>query len=262
MISYKQWKLLQENLDSVIGIRPRPTIGIMGESPLMNMNMKKKPPMPPMGAGDSGSDEDDLDDDHLDADAEDADADAEDADADAEDADADAEDADAEDADMGGADAAGAEAGMGGMGPMGGGKMPPMKKKPPMPPMPPSMMHSYMKKEAKDVEDEDMKKADKKDSMKLQKDKCCNKCSCQKKENNEFLNNLYKQTGAVKFQQDEYGYWIPVKEDVLITPDEPKVKDTENTPGTVGFAPQQKLGTSGGFTEWSNRHTKKAKKKK
>jgi hypothetical protein len=277
MISYKQWKLLRENLDGAIGLSTPRSLGvtgsIYGESPMMGM-MKKKPGMggpgddaPPPDDEHGDEEDDDLDDDHL-GDDDKGDDDDTDDDAEGDEEGGDEEGGD-EDGDMGPDAGAmgGADAAMGGMG------GPPMKKKPPMPP--PQMMKSFMKKEHEDddEEDMDMKKKDDDDDMDMEKPSCCSKCGsmankkskkCCKnakkmtKENQQFLNALKNQTGAIKFQKDEFGYWVPM-EDVLITPEQP----ADPQPGEAGFAPQQKLGLGGSnFQEWSNKHKSKVKKKK
>jgi hypothetical protein len=136
---------------------------------------------------------------------------------------------------------------------------------------------SYMKKEAKDEEDEEMEDQDKDMDMKDQDMDMddhggCAKCKMAKKkskkskkmtkEEREFYESLQRQLGAAKFHKDEYGYWVPVKEDVLITPETPKVND-EPQPGEVGFAPSQKIATTGSnFQEWSNQYKTRKKKKK
>ena len=84
------------------------------------------------------------------------------------------------------------------------------------------------------------------------------------KEQKEFNDSLRRQTGiggtgALKFQQDELGFWVPVTEDVLIKPNSEPEQDAR--PGEVGFAPQQKLGITGSsFQEWASHHNKRAKK--
>lgn len=82
------------------------------------------------------------------------------------------------------------------------------------------------------------------------------------KEQREFNDSLKRQAGALKFQQDEYGYWVPVKEDVLIQ-NKAQEETNEPRPGEVGFAPASKIGLVGSnFQEWRNRHATAVKKRK
>jgi hypothetical protein len=93
---------------------------------------------------------------------------------------------------------------------------------------------------------------------------CCSKCKkskkkskkTMKKEETDFEASLRRQTGGIKFFQNEDGYWMTVKEDVLITPQQPE-KTEEPAPGEPGFAPQQKIGLTGSsFQEWANKYKK------
>ena len=290
MLSYKQYKLLQENFDGVIGIKSPTNLGAYNEAPQLAALMKKmNGDGPPMGKPGMKNAEDDMDD--ADADMDDAEGDMDDADMD--DAEGDMDDADA---DMGDADAdmgLGADAGMGGPSgpPMGGPGMggPPMMGKPGK--KPPMMMNKmgamYMKKEAAaDSQDAKMKGQNKKNKANDQdidkpgtaqkkttfvREGCCEKCEkCKKskkmtKEQQEFNDSLRRQTGiggtgALKFQQDELGFWVPVTEDVLIQPNKEPEQNSQPNPGEVGYAPQQKLGSN--FQEWASYHTKQAKRNK
>jgi hypothetical protein len=323
ILTYKQYKLLHENLDSVIGVSAKPVVGLQTEAPqLYNMmskmakkmadvppGLKKQSPMgddeemgdhPEPDADDMGGppdmDADDMDDEDMD----DAEGDDLDADADMGDEE-DMDDEEEGDEDMG--DDMGAD--LGDMGPMGAGSPPPGppmkgKGKKPVPPMmkkmsmgggmsmpKPNMNMKYMKKEAAaDPQDAKMKAQNKKNGANdqnyadsgpaskktttVREAKCCEKCGhmmskkCCKmtKEEKEFNDSLMRQTGALKFEKDELGFWIPVKEDVLIQPqikEQPQVKE-EPLPGEVGFAPQGKVGSS--FTEWASRHIEAVKNNK
>lgn len=125
-------------------------------------------------------------------------------------------------------------------------------------------------REVADEQDEKMKAQNKADGL---NDSCCSKCGkgmmkkskkCCKmtKEQREFNDSLMRQAGSLKFQQDELGFWVPVKEDVLI-PTQQAQEDNEPQPGKVGFAPQTKIGLAGSnFTEWATRHAAAVKKNK
>jgi hypothetical protein len=94
--------------------------------------------------------------------------------------------------------------------------------------------------------------------MKKKSKKCCKMT----KEQREFNDSLMRQAGSLKFQQDELGFWVPVKEDVLIPQQQQAAQeDNEPGPGEVGFAPQSKIGLVGSnFTEWAAHHAKQVKK--
>jgi hypothetical protein len=68
-----------------------------------------------------------------------------------------------------------------------------------------------------------------------------------KNEHSEFYAKLQNMTGGVKFEQDELGFWVPVREDYLIAPEE-----NEPKPGQVGYAPSQHMGISGGLSSASD----------
>jgi len=271
MISYKTWKLLQENMGHTnLGVKSPNVLGIT-ESPLFGMMKKKKgfpgaeegPPAPDMGGADA-TDGEDLDA-HADDDEEMGDEEGGD-----EEGLGDEEMGDEE----GGDDMGGGDEEMGdeeGGDDMGGGDMggdmggPPMKKK--KPPMDmgaksPMMMRSYMKKESKDVVDEKSKKqnsANGADMLKMKEKggkKCCSACSKMQKEDNEFLSKLRSMTGGTKFAADDEGYWVPIDEDALIAPD--KTNNNEPGPGEVGYAPTQKVGSN--FQEWASKHVAKTRK--
>ena len=308
MISYKQWKLLQENLDGVIGISTPSTVGVVSENPMI-MGMKKRMgadvPPPPEEDMDDDEDDEDEDDHPHDEEGEDVEGDEEGEDEEGdEEGDEDDEDGDDEgDMGMGGP-------GMGGPG-MGIADM--LKKKKPMPG---KMNMNYMKKEvkedpqdkemkaqnkkkdatcmkydkklstetpmqeAKDKQDEEMIKKTKGSNMEFKSKGGCAKCGmsskkskkCCKmtKEEREFNDSLRDQlgisgNGTVKFEKDEYGYWIPVKEEVLLpVPEDTNEQENEEPQaGEVGFAPQGRIGGVVGrnFSEWTARHLKAAKKK-
>ena len=336
MLSYKQYKLIQENFDSVIGLS-RPTNLGLSEAPQLMMHKYMKGDVPPglakKSAPGMGGPDDDMDDEDHPHDDEGEDMGDTDM-GDDEDAD------DTGDEDMGGegdeeggeeGDGMGDDGGMGGPmgagspppgmgGPMGGPDMagglggPPMKKKPPMMMKKMSGMGSmqpkamYMKKEAAaDPQDSKMKGQNRKNAANDQKDdgkgtaqkkttfvrevadeqdekmkaqnkadglndSCCSKCGkgmkkskkCCKmtKEQREFNDSLMRQAGSLKFQQDEYGYWVSVTEDVLIQPQKQAAQDNEPQPGEVGFAPQAKVGILGSnFAEWAAHHASQVKKK-
>jgi len=281
MISYKTWKILQENLGQTnLGVKSPNIVGKTG-SPLFGMMKKKKgfpgseegPPDMGDDASDSGDDmgdedhdmddmgDEDGDEDHDmddmgDEDGDEDDMGDEDGDEDMDDEDGD-EDMDDEDGDedMGGGDMGGGDM----SGDMGGGDMsgdmggPPKKKfgmpmgKPPMSKSPmgkPPMKMSYMKKESKDTV-----------NARNKKKKCCSTCSKMKTEDNEFLANLRSMTGGTKFAIDDEGYWVPIDEDALIAPDQ---TDNEPRPGEIGYAPVQKVATN--FQEWATKHVKKTRK--
>jgi hypothetical protein len=273
MISYKTWKLLQENMGQTnLGVKSPNIIGIT-ESPLFGMMKKKKgfpgaeegPPAPDMGGADATDDEDMGDDDHdHDDDGEDmGDEEGGDEDMDHDD-DEEGHDHDDDGEDMG--DDEGGDEESGDMGDMGGDMgAPPMKKK--KPPMdmgakPPMMMRSYMKKESKDAVDEKSKKqnsANDADMLKMKEKggkKCCSNCNKMQKEDNEFLSKLRSMTGGTKFAVDDEGYWVPMDEDALIAPD--NNNSSEPGPGEVGYAPAQKVGSN--FQEWAKNHVTKTRK--
>jgi hypothetical protein len=299
MISYKQWKLLNENLDSdaVLGISRPANLGIAGEALSLHGMMTKKMhagvPHPDdmddeMGdKGDMG-DEDMGDEEHGDMGDEDM-------------GDEGDMDHDEEEGEEGEEEHPHDELGH---------DMPMKKKKKPM--VPPDLgmagaggpdvgaalgaggpgiakqaYMNYMKKEAHDDdEEEEEEEPEDMDHEEPEEDMgdeehgdtaCCAKCGkmdyskkskkskkCCKmtKEEREFYESLRRQLGGVKFKQDQYGYWIPVKEDVLIPPAEQPAEDAPG-PGEVGFAPQQKVAMIGSnFKEWASHHKQQVKKSK
>lgn len=273
MISYKTWKLLQENLGHTnLGIKPANVIGTVNEAPGLFGMMKKKdkPAVPDMG-GDGSTGEEDHEDDDMggeDHDHEDDDMDGEEGGGD-DDMGGDEEDHDHEDGDdMGDEDDMGDD--------MGGENGPPMKKKKPMPPMGDmgAKAPMMMKKEGKDAVDEKDKKqnsSNKVDMLKYKqkgKSSKCSKCDMmakEEKEGNEFLSKLRDMTGGTKFAKDDEGFWVPVDEDTLLSPEDTNHKASEPAAGEVGYAPTQKLGMTGSqagsFTEWATNHVKKTRKK-
>ena len=235
MISYKEWKQINENLGysfpigtgttqkigelqnrwNEMGMMPTPKLGDdMGGDDMggddMGMGMmpkKKKKPLAPMG-DELGSGEGDVEpgdtadlDDMGDEDMDDE-------------LDSDDEGDDMGDEDMGDEEG-GEEEGMDEPmdKPMG---KPMMKKKPPMSAM---MMKKKMKKEDR-----------------------------------EFFNNLKKQAGGTYFQLDEEGKWVPVTEDAVIAPTDPNKDIAEPQAGEVGFAPTGRLGSN--FNEWAAKYKK------
>ena len=336
ILTYKQYKLLNENLDSVIGVSTPKNIGLQTEAPqLYNMMSKmakkmaggpggaKKPPMggdmdmdmgpdADVGGGAPDMDPDALGDEEMGDDDLDPDAEGLGDDDDAEgDEDMDDEEGLGDD-EMGDMGMGGMDMGMG-MGPMGAGSPPPgmggpMGGGPDMgmglggPPMkgkgkkaPPMMMKKmhmggmkYMKKEAADPQDAKMKGQNRKNGANDQNDcgpgpaskktttvrenKCCDKCGnmmgkkCNKmtKEQREFNDSLMRQAGSLKFQQDELGYWVPVKNEDVLVQSKVTQRAEEPQPGEVGFAPQGKVGNILGssFTEWASRHVDAVKKNK
>jgi len=285
MISFKQYKLLHENLSTfTLGVKTPQGIGV-SEAPMLGAMMRKKmhggvphdeedmmKKKPPMG-GDMGDDEEGSPEDDMGT-ADDTDID---------------EPSDEETPDMGD-EGEGEDMGdetpdmgdespdMGGEGEAEGPPMKgPMKKK--MPPAPPSPMMmkkmGYMKKEQMDHdedEDEEDHKHDKKgrdiddeeedEEMTMKNPTCCKKCKkCNKmkKEENEFLNSLKRQCGASKFAPDELGFWGPVQEDALLAPSNNSEEKSEPGPGEIGYAPTQKVGSIGSFQEWASKHKKKKK---
>jgi hypothetical protein len=270
MISYKTWKILQENLGYTnLGVKSANIVGSVNEAPgLFGMMKKAKKPMPgedpgmaPDMGGADATDDDDMGGDEEDHDHDDMgdDEDGEDHDEDGDEEDHD-HDEDGEDHDDMGDEGDGEE-----------GPPPPMdkKKKPPfgggdMGAKPPMMM----KKEGKDAVDEKDKKqnsANGADMLKYkQKGKCskCNMMAKEEKEENSFLAKLRDMTGGTKFAKDEEGYWVPVDEDTLIAPEDTnKSANTEPAPGEVGYAPTQKIGGPGSFNEWATKHVNKTRKK-
>jgi hypothetical protein len=65
-------------------------------------------------------------------------------------------------------------------------------------------------------------------------------------EHSEFYAKLQEMTGGTKFEQDELGFWVPVREDYLIAPEDDNSAGTK--PGHVGHAPSQYMGMSGGLS--------------
>lgn len=284
MISFKQWQLLHENIGTnfALGVKAPHSIGVdeapmlygmmrkakkmhggedmggddmggddMGGPPMMK---KKKPPMGDMGGGEDMGGDDAGDDDDMGS-ADDTDID-----------EPSGETGDEGDGDMGGDASPDMGGDMGGGDDMGGeeGGPPmkgPMKKKPMPPPSPMMKKMGYMKKEHGQDGVEDASK-DTEVKYKTGKDKsvCTHskKCNCKMaKEENEFLDSIKRQCGASKFAPDEFGYWGPVQEDALISPDANSEETNEPGPGEVGYAPTQKVGNVGSFSEWSSKKTKK-----
>ncbi len=90
------------------------------------------------------------------------------------------------------------------------------------------------------------------------------KCNKMTKEQREFNDSLMRQAGSLKFQQDELGYWVPVKNEDVLVQSKVTQRAEEPQPGEVGFAPQGKVGNILGssFTEWASRHVDAVKKNK
>jgi len=79
------------------------------------------------------------------------------------------------------------------------------------------------------------------------------------KEEYEFFKSLQAQTGGVRFEKDETGAWNPVQEDAVLPPTDPNagLTDQEPGPGSVGYAPQGRVGS---FTEWAEKYKRKGRK--
>ncbi len=261
MLSYKEWRDLNENIGGSITIglgqqkkvgeimsrwdemglmkpmmkpmRAKKMFGDDGDAgagmggPPMPM-MKKKKPMPRPDMDDTG-DEDNLDhdEDDIDHDEDDLDHDENDLDND-EDQDTDDDQDQDDDTDMGGED----NDDISGDVPQ---DMPPPKKKGLMDKTKSlvdgaKMMHkgaSKMKKSMKEMTREE-----------------------------EILASIRSQAGSSKFVRDEDGDFIAVKEDAIIPPSDPNADITteqEPGPGELGYSPVTRIGS---FTEWSSKYKK------
>lgn len=288
MLSYEKWKKLNENFGFAIGVGKLNKIGELqsrwDEMGMLPMKKKGKmlggddgpdmgpegskiggdeaPPFAKKGKKSFGKPEDDADDLGDEEDSGDEDMGDEDM-------------GDEEDHDHVGDEG---DEDMGDMGDMGGGDeaeglpTPPLKKgkgildKTRAVADGAKMMHKGASKMVKGMKGEAAVEdhVDDDEEMPVKKGCASKKCSMPKKkmtkEQYEFLQSLQSQTGACKFEKNEYGNWVPVQEDAIIPPSDPNeaIQDDEPAAGEVGFAPQGRVGSN--FSEWASKHQSKAKK--